>query len=334
MARGPGSGNSRGLTGRLAQTARELAQRALTASPRAARGDSIFGHPPGTDLVAALGSGLRRLTPADDADVTAMLAVAPAANAYLLGQLARGALGDESVAGTVLGAFHATELLGVACVGSNLVLSDGFPVDFMTDLVQRVAATRWVVRVIVGPDDIVSAYLDAARVPSQALEVDRRAQILFEVDAASLAPVARSAELRPALPHEFERLVGIDLAMVREELGFDPFSRDLAGYRRAWERRIAERRAWVVAPLAGPIQFKVDQAAVAPHAIQLAGVYTAPSERGRGLATRALGEMCHILLRGVPSVSLYVNAANLPAIRLYETLGFREVGRVRTAWYR
>ena len=285
-------------------------------------------------MSAAIGSGLVRLGPAHEAALDAFLAEATATNAYLLGQLARGALGDESVAGTIVGAFRAGALEGVACIGSNLVLSHVFPEALMPELAQAVRETRWVVRVIVGPDAVVGAYLDAAEARSAAFAVDRGGQIVFAVDQATLAADARSAELRPALAHEIERMITIDLAMVREELGFDPFSRDLQGYRRAWDRRVAERRSWVVAPLAGPIQFKVDQAAASAHTIQLAGVYVAPGERRRGLAKRALGEMCHLLLRASPTVSLYVNAANHAAVGLYEALGFQAVGTLRTAWYR
>jgi hypothetical protein len=52
--------------------------------------------------------------------------------------------------------------------------------------------------------------------------------------------------------------------------------------------------------------------------------------RGKGLASAALFGICEELLRDVPSLSLYVNGFNEPALRLYEHLGFRRVGEFKT----
>jgi predicted GNAT family acetyltransferase len=52
--------------------------------------------------------------------------------------------------------------------------------------------------------------------------------------------------------------------------------------------------------------------------------------RSRGLATAALYGVCDELLNDVPTLSLYVNAFNEPALRLYERVGFRRVGEFQT----
>ncbi len=271
----------------------------------------------------------RRLVPSDERELVAFLARRPADNAYLLGLVARGGLDD-----TTMGAFVAwTEqgrINGVALLGSNLVLSHGIPAEGLAAFVELTRVSPWGVRVIVGPDAATGAFAAALALPR--VELERAGQVLLQVDRRTLPRDARSVELRPVQPTEIDQMMALDLAMVREELGIDPFASDMQGYQRAWQRRINEWRAWVAGPVGGPLQCKVDQAAVSDHVVQLAGVYTAPDFRRRGLARAVVGEMCHLLLREVTRVVLYVNADNTPALRLYRSLGFYEVGRVRSVW--
>jgi RimJ/RimL family protein N-acetyltransferase len=65
------------------------------------------------------------------------------------------------------------------------------------------------------------------------------------------------------------------------------------------------------------------------HKGHVFGVYVAPSARGHGLA-RDLMVAALAFARGVPGmakVNLHVDAANVPAIALYESLGFVVFGR-------
>ena len=58
----------------------------------------------------------------------------------------------------------------------------------------------------------------------------------------------------------------------------------------------------------------------------LGNVATAPELRGRGLATRACGALCRLLLDdGIETIGLNVRADNLPAIAAYRKLGFEVV---------
>ncbi len=55
--------------------------------------------------------------------------------------------------------------------------------------------------------------------------------------------------------------------------------------------------------------------------------------RGSGLSVPALSGMLRLARRRFPSISLYVNDFNTPAIRAYERLGFAEVGALATVHY-
>lgn len=69
--------------------------------------------------------------------------------------------------------------------------------------------------------------------------------------------------------------------------------------------------------------FKADISAQSAYGAQISGVYTAPSSRGKGIATKAMRALCHIWMKkGVPRVTLYVNQSNIPARRVYEKVGF------------
>lgn len=274
---------------------------------------------------------MRPVQPVDREEVARFLRARPADNAYLLGQVTRGTR-EEALGGTLVGWWERGRLAGVALFGSNLVLSHGVSAAGVRALADAAAASDWVIKVVVGPDEVVRGFVEALAVAPGRVQLERGGQVLLQIDRDTLKRDARSVELRPALPSECDRMMAIDLEMVREELGIDPFSEDLEAFQRGWERRIAEWRAWVVGAVGGPIVCKVDQAAVAPEVVQLAGVYTAPARRRQGLGRGAVGEMCHLLLREVPRVALYVNRDNAAALALYRSLGFYEVGRVRSVW--
>ncbi|MFT7579409.1 MAG: ribosomal protein S18 acetylase RimI-like enzyme [Myxococcota bacterium] len=283
-------------------------------------------------LVRPLRQGIRRLSGRDHWEVVRFLEPNAAQNAYLLGQVARGGLHRESVAGIFAGHWEQGTLTGVLCIGSNLVLSwpcnpaaiDAFA-TFSHD-------TGYAVRVVVGPDPLIAAFMERFRCTPQNIRLERPDQRLFAVTRGQLCGPAEPVELRPADVTELEVMVRTDLAMVNEELGFDPFSAEIGSFRRGWLRRIRELRSWVVGPVGGPIVFKLDHSAVSDAVVQIAGVYTAPAYRRRGVARRAIHAMCVLLFEEVEVVSLYVHQQNTAAIGLYRALGFEEVGAIRSVW--
>ena len=69
------------------------------------------------------------------------------------------------------------------------------------------------------------------------------------------------------------------------------------------------------------IRFKSEASAWTPSAVQLQQVWTDPEARGQGYATRALQDLCRLLLERVPTVCLFVRPENAPALALYERIG-------------
>jgi ribosomal protein S18 acetylase RimI-like enzyme len=289
---------------------------------------------------------MRRLSGRDRWEVVGFLRQSPEQNAYLLGQVARGGLHRESVAGVFGGYWEGGELRGVVCVGSNLVLSWPCSLAALEGFAQLTRDAGYAVRVIVGEDALVDAFMHLHGRRQEEILLERAHQVLLRVDHLELdlsaadeghgdaggAPWA--GDVRCAEVNELEQLIETDLAMVMEELGVDPFNVDPASYRRGWLKRIREGRSWVIGPVAGPIAFKADQSASSDDVVQLSGVYTAPAFRRLGIARRAMATICASLLQEVPVVTLYVHAQNRPALELYRRLGFTACGRVRSVWLR
>ncbi|MGB0591221.1 MAG: GNAT family N-acetyltransferase [Myxococcota bacterium] len=286
---------------------------------------SVGPHAPGP------ANGLSRLRPRDRRSVLNLLVPHAAQNAYILAQISRGALGRDDLAGPLLGHWSEGLLTGVAIFGSNLVLSTPCTPSARDAFARYARAEGFRVWVVVGEDATIDAFMATYGRQTRPTLLERPGQKLYAMHTApDLSGQVQG--LRPAEIQETEALMRLDREMVVEELGFDPFSRDLESYRRGWKRRIREGRSWII-ERHGEALFKVDQSASSEHVIQLAGVYTAPSARRQGLAREGMAGMVAWALERVPVVTLYVDASNHAAIRLYEALGFQEKSLVRSIWF-
>jgi GNAT superfamily N-acetyltransferase len=66
---------------------------------------------------------------------------------------------------------------------------------------------------------------------------------------------------------------------------------------------------------------------------QVGGVYTAPSERGKGFGAAVVTALVRVLLAEKPRVCLFVKKRNRPAIALYDRLGFVPVTDYVISYY-
>ena len=66
---------------------------------------------------------------------------------------------------------------------------------------------------------------------------------------------------------------------------------------------------------------------------QLGGIYTIPSERGKGYAEKIIRHLTENLAAQRKKIVLFVKPENVPALRLYEKCGFKQIGRFEIAYY-
>lgn len=220
------------------------------------------------------------------------------------------------------GAFSSSrELVGVLHVGPNVVpATDDIAVcDALAPTAAGSAATRMLVGErlavkrlweLIGP-----TYGDAREI--------RDRQYVYSVDPGSLVePPAGPGVARLATPADEERVLYLSAAMYTEEMGENPLARDPSGYRRRVQ--ILTARGWTyVYDVGGDLRFKMDIGCASNRGAQIQGVYVPPEVRGRGVGTTAMAACCDLAFQRHPSLSLYVNDFNAPAVALYERLGFR-----------
>lgn len=157
----------------------------------------------------------------------------------------------------------------------------------------------------------------------------RRKQPLMLID----GPVRGEGDDRVQVLDEacFESYLDASVDMYTDEIGSSPFKYG-PGYESYVLSRLRQRDAYGIVE-DGEVIFKADIGPSHAGQAQLQGVWVKPELRGRGLAVPALATMLRLAMREYPTISLYVNDFNTPAIRTYERLGFRTVGSLSTVHY-
>jgi len=204
-------------------------------------------------------------------------------------------------------------LTAICHTGANLVPS-GDGCHAFADVALRSDA-----RMIIGEERAVGElWSTAAGVMPRARE-DRPGQPVYVIDA---PPPPGDTGLRTATADDLDRLVPACAAAHEEEIGVDPLQRDPDGFRWRTRSQIDEGRSWLWIEQ-GVIRFKAEASAWTPEAVQLQQVWVDPEARRRGYGARGLCDLCRLLLRTTPCVTLFVRTDNAPAIRLYESIGMR-----------
>ena len=189
------------------------------------------------------------------------------------------------------------------------------------------------IQLLVGPRDAAAALHQALQDVLPPPRLLRAEQPVYTVDETTVrAPREAPAPVRRAGPADLELLTAASAAMHREEVGFDPMDVDPWGFRLRM-RTLVERGWAYVWTESDLLVFKAECAAVTPEAVQLQGVWTDPSRRGRGHGTAAIGTLSTHLLRESARVTLFVNDFNTRAIGVYERAGFRRDGTMRSYLY-
>lgn len=275
-----------------------------------------------------------RLDPADLTETFGFLDRDPVVNVYLIALTLRDALAqarDETWAvrrdGEIAGLVH----LGVTSGGILPVGDDPAALEVLArHTLQRLAFLPRRFHVI-GQRIAVRAF---HRALGERGFVPRilRDQVYLSLPRKALPPFERLRELRPATPADFDLVHGSGAQLRAEELEEDPRTSDPISYSRRVEEECRDGYTYLWVDAEG-LRFRASVSARTGDAVQISGVYTPPSRRGRGYARRGLAEMCARLLARSGSACLFVNDFNAPALALYERLGFRPIARWGSAFY-
>jgi ribosomal protein S18 acetylase RimI-like enzyme len=89
----------------------------------------------------------------------------------------------------------------------------------------------------------------------------------------------------------------------------------------------------MLAELKGRVVGKINVSGVSFTRYQIGGVYVQPDFRGKGIARCMANEFVTSLISEGRGVSLFVKKNNIPARKLYTSLGFRIIGNYRITYY-
>ena len=132
---------------------------------------------------------------------------------------------------------------------------------------------------------------------------------------AYLVVKADAKTFKPSITHRVKRLETEDLNEVLEHIGEE------------YEKRVKDAIRTGIA-FGAYEKDSLASLAIAPEIINglalVRGVYTAPSLRSRGLATSACSALVEELISLGKEAVLWVAKANLPAIKVYEKIGFKK----------
>ena len=273
---------------------------------------------------------LRALGPKDLGAVKDLLAQRPVETLFLSSKLEQFGFDNWS-----LGAIHGFERDGeltAVCLDGGTLFPAGIEPDAIPAFVEAVGERRNCASIL-GPSIMaLGMYLGlSTRYRGDWVKVVnvRDRQPLMVLDTPPL--VDPDPRVRTLAAPDYEPYLKASVAMYTDEIGASPFKHG-PGYGSFVRARLLGGDAWGIVE-SGRVIFKADLGPrLGPHA-QLQGVWLEPALRNQGLAAPMLSGMLTLAQRRHPVISLYVNDFNTPAIRLYERLGFRQVGSLSTIHY-
>jgi RimJ/RimL family protein N-acetyltransferase len=227
----------------------------------------------------------------------------------------------------LLVARRGTSVVGVASLRPTLCLTAGGGEALVDGLLPycETLATGMVKSEEAGVDLLWSRLRSAGR---RAL-VDRLETAHFlEAPTVPKSRLPDGARLRPAGRTDLEPLVVAARASLREEERPDPYGGDPEGFRRWVAGRV---RNALVAEIDGRVVFVAYADIRRSEGWLIQGVYTWPEFRRCGLAAAGVSSLCgRAFSKGAAHVQLAVVDGNRAGEGLYDGLGFRPFGKLRT----
>jgi len=233
-------------------------------------------------------------------------------------------------AAALLGAWRGDELLAVAALRPTLVFSVAPPevLEAFFPFLESIG-----IGLMKSSIDVIDPiWRHLARRRRRYVLLDRL-ETAYVLRAGDANPAAQLDDLktRAAFAEDLDALVVAARESLREEDRPDPFSGDVTGFKR-WVRgrveraRVVERAGTVVCVGYADVRLTTGWL--------LQGVYCWPEARRRGFATAGVADLCReAFAAGADHVQLAVVDGNTAGVRLYEGLGFKPVGRLRTVLF-
>lgn len=265
------------------------------------------------------------VTPALERDALDFLAASPFENVFLTWLLR-----DEAMRQVRSWMFahrdDAGKIDGIAFFGRQIVLATDSAAAI--EAFAETAKSYRRERMIVAPRATVETFWGRLKRWHSPPRLVRESQPLLAVDPKSLKHHRNGVMVRRAKPAEWRTVANNSARMIEHELAYAPRAASLEFD--ANVRQTVERGLWWVAEAGGELCFFCNAGPHSDATLQLQGIWTPPEHRGKGVATAALGAIAAQLLGETPTLSLYVNDFNAPALALYRRVGFYRVGEFST----
>jgi ribosomal protein S18 acetylase RimI-like enzyme len=263
-------------------------------------------------------------------DAIALLSREPRDNLLLLDLTSRIGLPPPpgEMATELVGAFRDRELVGVATLRPTIAFDARIEPEALEAILPLVEALE-VGLVKSDPPCVDRLWSHVSQRRRHRVWVDRF-ETCFAVDrdAASLVAGGTGRTARRASEGDLEPLVFAARESLREEDRPDPFAGDVRGFRRWVRGRMPRAR---VVESEGQVRFVGYADVQRREGWLLQGIYTWPDARRRGFAAAGTSALCReAFASGADHVQLAVVDGNDAAHSLYEGLGFKPFGRLRT----
>jgi len=264
----------------------------------------------------------RVLGPSHAGQVSRVLASDPISSCMVAARFEQVGMNEAAMGGQFWGVGGGRD--GLLFAGASMVPLAG-DASSMRSFAQIAARRGRKCATILGQADLVLPLWERLEPRWGAARDVRADQPLLACTADPLGPV--DPQVRTVRPDELETYFPSAVAMFTEEVGIDPRAGDEG---RAYRARIAELigsgRAY--ARFDGQtVVFKAEIGSLSNTVALIQGVWVHPQLRGRGLAAPAMAAVVRAIQHDQGRIpSLYVNAYNTPARRVYRRIGFEQVG--------
>ena len=276
---------------------------------------------------------VRVLTAADLKAVVALLLQRPVENAFVAARIRGGGI-DQFTLGCPVWGYETGDGLVAAChAGANLVPVGACPPPVL-DAFARFAGPSRLSSSIFGPAEATlglwNRLCERWGTPWTSPREVRPHQPLMAISGPPR--VASHPQVRQVTLAHWDSYFDAAVQMYTEEVGVSPLRDGSAGYRFYVRQLITSGRAYALID-DDVVRFKADLGSVAGGVAQVQGVWLDPALRGRGLAPSCMAGVVEHAQVASPTVSLYVNDYNAPALATYRRVGFETVGEFATVLF-